>query len=163
MKKLFSALLLSFAATALFAQKPAHKPIDYVNPFIGTAATGHTFPGACLPFGLIQASPVTGAVGWQYCSEYIYADTRIWGFSQTHLNGTGRPAMGDLSLMPFVGDFDETGLASPFRKETQFCAPDHYAVTLDRGGVRAEATTSPRVAWWRFTFPAGARHWTTTA
>ena len=63
MKKLFSALLLSFAATALFAQKPAHKPTDYVNPSIGTAATGHTSPGACLPFGLIQASPVTGAVG----------------------------------------------------------------------------------------------------
>ena len=100
MKKLFSALLLSFAATARFAQKPALKPIDYVNPFIGTAATGHTFPGACLPFGMIQASPVTGSVGWQYCSEYIYADTRIWGFSQTHLNGTGCTDLGDVLVMP---------------------------------------------------------------
>ena len=129
--------------------------VRWVEPLVGTVGEGNTFPGSCYPFGLVQASPDTG--DRVTCSGYKHTDTTIRGFSQTHLNGTGRPAMGDLSLMPFVGDFDETGLASPFRKETQSCAPDHYAVTLDRGGVRAEATTSPRVAWWRFTFPAGAR------
>ena len=62
---------------------------QYVNTFIGAADNGHTFPGACYPFGMIQTSPVTGAVGWRYCSEYVYEDSRIWGFTQTHLNGTG--------------------------------------------------------------------------
>ena len=61
----------------------------FVNPMIGTADNGHTFPGACLPMGMVQASPETGAVGWRYCSGYNYADSLIWGFSQTHLNGTG--------------------------------------------------------------------------
>ena len=62
---------------------------QYVNTFIGAADNGHTFPGACYPFGMIQTSPVTGAVGWRYCSEYTYQDSLIWGFTQTHLNGTG--------------------------------------------------------------------------
>ena len=62
---------------------------QYVNTFIGGADNGHTFPGECYPFGMIQTSPVTGAVGWRYCSEYVYEDSLIWGFTQTHLNGTG--------------------------------------------------------------------------
>ena len=61
---------------------------QYVNPFIGAADNGHTFPGACRPFGMIQTSPVTGAVGWRYCSEYVNEDSIIWGFTQTHLSGT---------------------------------------------------------------------------
>ena len=69
---------------------------QYVNTFIGAADNGHTFPGACLPFGLIQASPETNAIGWQYCSGYNYQDSLIWGFSQTHLNGTGCMDLGDL-------------------------------------------------------------------
>ena len=59
---------------------------QYVNTFIGAADNGHTFPGACRPFGMIQTSPVTGAVGWRYCSEYVYTDSLILGFTQTHLN-----------------------------------------------------------------------------
>ena len=63
---------------------------QYVNTFIGAADNGHTFPGACYPFGMIQTSPVTGAVGWRYCSEYTYQDSLIWGFTQTHLYGFRR-------------------------------------------------------------------------
>ena len=69
---------------------------QYVNTFIGAADNGHTFPGACYPFGMIQTSPVTGAVGWRYCSEYTYQDSLIWGFTQTHLNGTGCMDLGCL-------------------------------------------------------------------
>ena len=152
MKKLFSALLLSFAATALFAQKPAHKPIDYVNPFIGTAATGHTFPGACLPFGLIQASPVTGSVGWQYCSEYIYADTRIWGFSQTHLNGTGCTDLGDVLVMPVTARPGRKDYRSTFSKSSERAHPGYYSVELTENYVTAELTATPHVAYHRYTF-----------
>lgn len=70
---------------------------QYVNTFIGAADNGHTFPGACYPFGMIQTSPVTGAVGWRYCSEYTYQDSLIWGFTQTHLNGTGCMDLGGYS------------------------------------------------------------------
>ena len=82
---------------------------QYVNPFIGAADNGHTFPGACTPFGMIQTSPVTGAVGWRYCSEYVYTDSLIWGFSQTHLNGTGCMDLGDLLVMPVTGVVYENG------------------------------------------------------
>ena len=128
--------------------------VRWIDPLIGSVGEGNTFPGSCYPFGLVQASPDTGES--VTCSGYKHTDTTIRGFSQTHLNGTGCPAMGDILLMPFTGAFDEAALASPFRKETQVCAPDGYAVTLENGGIRAEATTSPRVAWWRFTWPAGA-------
>lgn len=85
----FTSLYLALGLATAGLTANAQQPVDYVNTFIGGAANGHTFPGACVPFGLVQTSPVTGAVGWQYCAEYINSDTRIWGFSQTHLNGTG--------------------------------------------------------------------------
>ena len=81
---------------------------QYVNPFIGAADNGHTFPGACRPFGMIQTSPVTGAVGWRYCSEYVYEDSIIWGFTQTHLNGTGCMDLGDVLVMPVTGELTAT-------------------------------------------------------
>lgn len=77
---------------------------QYVNPFIGNADNGHTFPGACAPFGLIQASPESGVGSWRYCSGYNYEDNFIEGFAQTHLNGTGCPDLGDILLFPFSGD-----------------------------------------------------------
>ena len=90
-------LLPSMATTALADTTDYTK---YVNPFVGNADNGHTFPGACRPFGMIQTSPVTGAVGWRYCSEYVYSDSLIWGFTQTHLNGTGCMDLGDILVMP---------------------------------------------------------------
>ena len=97
MKRIFSLLLLSLGIVLPVA---AQNACSHVDPFIGTDGNGHTFPGACTPFGMVQPSPVTGAVGWRYCAEYQYADTVAWGFSQTHLNGTGCLDLGNVLLMP---------------------------------------------------------------
>ena len=101
-KLAFAALgLLPSIATTTLADTTDYT--KYVNPFVGNADNGHTFPGACRPFGMIQTSPVTGAVGWRYCSEYVYSDSLIWGFTQTHLNGTGCMDLGDILVMPASG------------------------------------------------------------
>ena len=70
----------------------------YVNPFIGNADNGHTFPGACIPFGMIQVSPESGNGSWRYCSGFNIEDDSIMGFSQNHLNGTGCPDLGDILI-----------------------------------------------------------------
>ena len=124
----------------------------YVNPFIGTADNGHTFPGACLPFGLVQASPETGAVGWRYCSGYNYADSLIWGFSQTHLNGTGCLDLGDVLIQPVTGARTRDDYRSRFDKATEEATPGYYAVSLDDYGVRAEMTATQRTAAYRFVY-----------
>ena len=76
----------------------------YVDPFIGTAGHGHTFPGATMPFGMVQLSPDTRLTGWDGCSGYHYSDHIIYGFSHTHLSGTGISDYGDILLMPTVGE-----------------------------------------------------------
>jgi len=154
MTKMTKTALALLAAGAIGASARAEDFAKYVDPLVGTVGEGNTFPGACSPFGLVQASPDSGTR--VTCPGYKHTDTTIRGFSQTHLNGTGRPAMGDILLMPFTGEYDDLDVSSPFDKETQVCSPDYYAVTLGRGNVRAEATTSQRVAWWRFTFPEDA-------
>lgn len=131
------------------------EPTDYtryVNTFIGAADNGHTFPGACRPFGLIQASPETNAIGWQYCSGYNFKDSLIWGFSQTHLNGTGCMDLGDLLVMPVTGRRVREDYKSPFRKETESATPGYYTVELDEYGVKAELTATDRVALHRYTY-----------
>ena len=126
----------------------------YVNTFIGAADNGHTFPGATTPFGMIQTSPVTGAVGWRYCSEYVYSDSIIWGFSQTHLNGTGCMDLGDILVMPSNGErrreWDQ--YRSAFDKSTESASPGYYAVTLSAPDVKAELTATPHAALHRYTF-----------
>lgn len=148
-------MLKSFLTGALFAVSlglSAQQPADYVNTFIGGAATGHTFPGACVPFGLIQASPTTGAIGWQYCAEYRSTDRRIWGFSQTHLNGTGCLDLGDILVMPSTARPSRKDYHSDFRKETESARPGYYTVYLDEVGAKAELTATPHVAFHRYTF-----------
>lgn len=127
---------------------------QYVNPFIGAADNGHTFPGACSPFGMIQASPVTGAIGWQYCSEYLYQDSIIWGFTQTHLNGTGCMDLGDILVMPVVGQRERSwdGYRSKFDKQTEHASPGYYRVELSDPRVEVELTASTRTAFHRYTF-----------
>lgn len=127
---------------------------QYVNPFIGAADNGHTFPGACLPFGMIQTSPVTGAVGWRYCSEYVYEDSIIWGFTQTHLNGTGCMDLGDVLVMPVTGKRQRqwNEYRSGFSKETEKATPGYYSVTLDEPDVTAELTATTHTALHRYTF-----------
>lgn len=127
---------------------------QYVDPFIGAADNGHTFPGACRPFGIIQTSPVTGAVGWRYCSEYMYADSIIWGFTQTHLNGTGCMDLGDILVMPFTGERHRTWDAyrSSFSKTSENATPGYYTVTLDQAKVKAELTATTHAALHRYTY-----------
>lgn len=143
--------LLSASVMALGGHAQS-QPADFVNPFIGGAANGHTFPGACVPFGLVQTSPVTGAIGWQYCAEYLNSDTRIWGFSQTHLNGTGCLDLGDILVMPSTARPGRKDYRSSFSKANETAHPGYYAVTLDEPGVRAELTATPHVAFHRYTF-----------
>jgi len=127
---------------------------QYVDPLIGAADNGHTFPGACRPFGMIQTSPVTGAVGWRYCSEYMYADSIIWGFTQTHLNGTGCMDLGDILVMPFTGERHRTWDAyrSSFSKTSENATPGYYTVTLDQAKVKAELTATTHAALHRYTY-----------
>ena len=127
---------------------------QYVNPFIGAADNGHTFPGATTPFGMIQTSPVTGAVGWRYCSEYVNNDSIIWGFTQTHLNGTGCMDLGDVLVMPATGERTRAWDAyrSRFSKDQESATPGYYSVELEEPNVRAELTASPRVALHRYTY-----------
>ena len=101
--------LIIFILTALFLLIPTpfvfadKAPVSYVDPFIGTGEHGHTFPGATLPFGMVQPSPDTGIRGWDWCSGYHYSDTTIMGFSQNHLSGTGAADYGEVMLMPITG------------------------------------------------------------
>ena len=126
----------------------------YVDPFIGNADNGHTFPGACRPFGMIQTSPVTGAVGWCYCAEYVYSDSIIWGFTQDHLNGTGCMDLGDILVMPSTGKRTRSwdGYRSRFNKAQEIATPGYYSVYLSDAKVKAELTASPHVAFHRYTY-----------
>ena len=148
----------------------------WVDPFVGTVGDGNCFPGPCRPFGMVQPSPDTGEK--THCGGYKFTDTTIRCFSQTHLNGTGRPAMGDVGIMPVVGfsrkERKEVGekssswrkednnsilqlqLKTPtLKKETEIAEVGYYAVTLENG-VKCEATATERVAVWRFAWPEGA-------
>ncbi|ANM32172.1 hypothetical protein ABI59_09480 [Acidobacteria bacterium Mor1] len=140
-------------------------PFDLVDPFIGTGGHGHTFPGATLPFGMVQLSPDTRLTGWDGCSGYHYTDEVVYGFSHTHLSGTGVSDYGDVLFMPVAGeattlngavDGPENGYASPFAKTSEQAEPGFYAVRLDEGPVDVELTASERTGVHRYTFPAGA-------
>ena len=137
-------------------------PTTYVDPFIGTGGHGHTFPGATRPFGMVQLSPDTRLTGWDGCSGYHYSDDLIYGFSHTHLSGTGISDYGDVLLMPTVGDVRLNavgtggGYASRFSHRNERAAAGYYSVRLDDPGVFAELTATPRVGFHRYTYPPAA-------
>ncbi len=155
-------LLLAIASTLVaFGCKPKEKhlePAAYVNPFIGTDAHGHTFPGATLPFGMVQLTPATRLGGWDGASGYHYSDSIIFGFAHTALSGTGVGDYSDILLMPVIGEpqFINTDYLSPFRKENEHAEAGYYSVFLDKPGVLAEMTATTRVGYHRYTFPQGA-------
>ena len=126
----------------------------YVDPFIGTAGTGHTFPSACVPFGLVQAGPDTGNGDWAHCSGYSYEDKSIYGFSQTHLNGTGCPDLGDVRILPFTAESVPGSV--PYEKASERAKPGFYAVTL-ADGTKVEASATERCAIYRISYPKGAK------
>ena len=165
-----AAAILSFVAVS------AQEPADYVDPFIGTNGMGHTFPGACVPFGAVQLSPDTDTIphnvggqyqkrAYEYCAGYRHGDKTIVGFSHTHFSGTGHSDLGDILVMPSVGDVKlnpgtaddpDSGYRSRFSHESESASPGYYAVTLDDSGVRAELTATPRTGVHRYTFPENA-------
>jgi predicted alpha-1,2-mannosidase len=138
-----------------------HRWTDFVNPFVGTAGHGHTFPGATLPFGMVQLSPDTRLEGWDGCSGYHYDDDRIYGFSHTHLSGTGVSDYGDILLKPMSRppDFDREVYASGFSHDREEARPGYYAVFLKEDQIQAELTATTRVGVHRYTYPVGgAQH-----
>ncbi|MFI1164538.1 GH92 family glycosyl hydrolase [Streptomyces sp. NPDC020801] len=143
---------LSAAPDAARAAEPRDARLtDLVNPFIGTANEGNTFPGAAVPFGMVQLSPDTG-----HNTGYDYAQKKIRGFSLIHLSGVGCRLGGDLPALPTTGDVTRTDYAkyaAGFSHETEQASPGYYRVGLD-SGIRAELTAGVRTGVQRYTFPA---------
>ena len=131
-------------------------PVRYVDPFIGTAYTGHTHPCATTPFGMVQVGPDTGNRDWEHCSGYHDTDTLIYGFSHTHLSGTGCGDMGDIMILPVKGwvSFDEDAYKASFSHGSEVASPGYYKVVLDTYGVEAEMTATPRAGFHRYSFQA---------
>lgn len=166
MKKKF--LLRYFFVLFIIVQKTvltsfSQNLTKYVNPFIGTDFTGHTYPGATTPFGMVQVGPDNGTDGWKFCSGYHTDSKSIIGFSHTHLSGTGCPDMGDIMLMPVVGDVPldrgvstdtSTGYRSAFSHRSEEATPGYYKVQLDDYEVKVELTATQRVGYHRYTYPA---------
>jgi len=129
--------------------------VQYVNPFIGTGGHGHTFPGATLPFGMVQLSPDTRIDGsWDGCSGYHYNDNFIYGFSHTHLNGTGVSDYGDIMLMPTLNtkSFNQNEYGSTFSHTNEKASAGYYQVLLEDYNINVELTTSTRVGLHEYTF-----------
>lgn len=159
---------LASLATTVLAQS------EYVNPIIGTDGMGHTFPGACVPFGIVQLSPDTDTIphnvngvyqakAYEYCAGYQYHDKTIVGFSHTHMSGTGHadlgdilitPATGPLRLNPGTAEDPDNGYRSRFTHETEKAVPGYYEVKLDDYGVKVQLTATQRVGVHKYTFPS---------
>jgi predicted alpha-1,2-mannosidase len=148
------------------------KLIQYVNPFIGTDRMGHTYPGATVPFGMVQLSPDTDTIPYEtggkyngevykYCAGYQYTDSTIVGFSHTHFSGTGHSDLGDILIMPAMGTLQMnpgtagkplSGFRSAFSHSSELASPAYYAVTLKENNIRAELTATERTGVHRYTF-----------
>lgn len=159
-----------FPVTQLYSQDLT----KYVNPFIGTSKMGHVFPGATVPFGMVQLSPQTnfevmhqdnGSYNkktYEYCAGYQYRDTTIIGFSHTNFSGTGHSDLGDLLVMPTNGKLvldpiqtqnGEKGYYSAFSHEDEQASPGYYKVKLKSYDITAEHTATERVGFHQYTFP----------
>ena len=148
--KIYSLVCILFTSI-LFAQNFQ----QHVNPFIGTGGHGHTFPGATTPFGMVQLSPDTRIDGsWDGCSGYHYSDNLIYGFSHTHLNGTGVSDFGDIMLMPTMGEpsLDNKIYSSKFSHDNEKASAGFYSVKLDKQNIDVRLTTSTRVGFHEYKF-----------
>lgn len=128
--------------------------VQYVNPFIGTGGHGHTYPGATLPHGMVQLSPDTRLDGWDGCGGYHYSDSFIYGFTHTHLSGTGVSDYGDILLMPMRGtpSPDNKVYGSRFSHAKENATAGYYSVQLEDDNIRAEFTATERVGMHHYTF-----------
>lgn len=177
MKLYFPLAIALLAAMAVGCDTPVEKapapaipeavaaPEALINPFVGTGGHGHTFPGATVPFGMVQLSPDSRLDGWDGCGGYHYSDSVLYGFSHTHLSGTGVSDYGDVLLMPFTGETKwengaengpDNGYASRFDKSTEVAEAGYYKAQLTDYNITAELTATKRVGLHRYAFPADA-------
>ena len=165
MKRLIFPISLTAIFTAIFiyilffynnTEQKIEERSGSVNAFIGTDFHGHTFPGATLPFGMVQLSPDTRLSGWDGCSGYHYSDSVLYGFSHTHLSGTGCSDYGDILLLPLI-DFnskmENSDYSDMFLHSNEKAEPGYYSVKLENSGILVELTASSRVGFHRYTFP----------
>ena len=150
-----------FILILLGCNQGSERPIDFVDPMIGTDGTGHTFPGATTPFGMVQLSPSNDFKGWAWCSGYHYSDSILKGFAHNHISGAGLSGLGDILLMPTVGkpivnsgseELPETGYRSRFSHENESASPGYYRVFLKDYNITVELTASSRVGFHRYIF-----------
>ena len=166
----WSLLFWAFPLSVCAQQKNV---VQYVNPLIGTQRMGHTFPGATVPFGMVQLSPDTDTLPYEmngkynadvykYCAGYQYDDKTIVGFSHTHFSGTGHSDLGDFLIMPTVGSLQlnpgvatdtKTGFRSAFSHANEKAEAGYYKVQLDDDNITAELTASTRTGFHQYTFP----------
>jgi predicted alpha-1,2-mannosidase len=167
-------LLASAAAAGVAAALPRKgraQPIiasgftALVDPMIGTGGHGHVYPGATVPYGMVQLSPDTDNARWDACSGYYHDDTTVMGFSHTHLSGTGGIDMMDLLVVPGVGEVilnpgtrlaPENSYRKPMHHDQETATPGYYRLGLPESGITAELTATARAGLHRYTFPAGA-------
>src|SRR5882757_5450161 len=159
------ALATSSKWPALAQSAATERLTDNVDIFIGTGGHGHTYPGATIPFGMVQLSPDTGTTGWDHCSGYHLDDPTIMGFSHTHLSGTGGADLLDILLMPGTGTAHAdpgtesdpgSGYRSRFSHADETATPGYYSVLLKDSNIKAELTATNRVGLHRYTFPEDA-------
>ncbi|MBN7820251.1 GH92 family glycosyl hydrolase [Bowmanella yangjiangensis] len=137
---------------------PVQQVLDFVDPFIGTGGHGHTFPGALVPFGMVQLSPDNPSKGWDWTSGYHYSDNILLGFSHTHLSGTGVGDMLDVLVMPFRGDYqarakdDKGRIFTTYGHDKESASPGYYSLYLPEEQVQAELTASTRTGVHRYRF-----------
>ena len=150
---LFFALIFTIPASA---QKKKNDYAALVNIFIGTGGHGHTYPGAVVPFGMVQLSPDTRLSGWDGCSGYYYTDTVVYGFSHTHLSGTGVADYCDILFMPTTGEpqFINTDYRSGFKKKNEAASPGYYKTKLEKYNIGVELTATKRVGVHRYEYPS---------
>ena len=135
------------------------KLTNFVNPFIGTDGPGNTYPGATVPFGMVQLSPDIGIPGWDRIAGYYYQDSIISGFSHMHLTGTGAGDLYDILVMPTNSRFNKKIKANSFKPFSSFshhkekASPGYYTVDLLDYGIKAELTATARTGIHKYTFP----------
>ena len=153
-----SLFLYVFAACASAEQESRVECLaDCVNPFIGTDFTGNTYPGAQVPFGMVQLSPDNGLPGWDRIAGYFWPDSTIAGFSHTHLSGTGAGDLYDISFMPVTLPYREAkgslGIHSKFSHDDESASAGYYQVRLSDYDINVELTATSRCGVQRYTFP----------
>ncbi|MDB6111812.1 MAG: putative alpha,2-mannosidase [Pedosphaera sp.] len=163
MKNILITATLAWISILSSSWGAVRQPVDEVLPFVGTGGHGHTFPGATVPFGLVQLSPDTRTHDWDACAGYHYSDKTIMGFSHTHLSGTGIREYGNLLVLPMTGALNEDARYKPlearrfvsgFSHDKESAQPGYYQVMLDKYNIKAELTATPHAGMHRYTFPA---------